>query len=145
MFGRFEGVGFGVQTIGRFTGSVKVLGESNLGTTLPYYDQFTLGGLFNLSGLPRNELLGQTSLFGALILQYRLNKVSGAIVRGLYLGASAEAGNVWQNPADLSLSHMKNAGSFFIAADTLIGPLYIAYGRASGGQHSFYFYLNRPF
>jgi NTE family protein len=32
----------------------------------------------------------------------------------------------------------------FLAADTFLGPVYFAYGRATGGQSSFYLLLGRP-
>ena len=35
------------------------------------------------------------------------------------------------------------AGSVFLAADTWLGPFYVAWGLASGGQRSFYLYLGR--
>ena len=43
-----------------------------------------------------------------------------------------------------SASGLITAGSVFLAADTWLGPFYFAYGRASGGQSSFYLYLGRP-
>jgi hypothetical protein len=35
--------------------------------------------------------------------------------------------------------------SAFVAVDTPIGPVYLAYGRAAAGLGSFYFFLGRPF
>ena len=37
-------------------------------------------------------------------------------------------------------------GSFsvFWGADTIIGPVYLAYGRSTSGHDSFYFLLGRP-
>jgi NTE family protein len=144
-YDRLDGTVVGVRTLGRFTGLVRLSGGDGLGTRLPFYDQFTLGGLFNLSGLPRNQLLGETYGFAGAILLYRLNDTPGFLIRGLYVGTSVEAGNVWRTRSEASLSNLKNAGSVFLSADTLIGPAFLAYGRASGGSHAYYFYLSRLF
>jgi NTE family protein len=66
------------------------------------------------------------------------------ILKNLYLGGSAEAGNAWATRAAVTLSGMRTAGSVFAITDTLLGPLVLAYGR-SGGNAWFYFFLNRPF
>jgi NTE family protein len=61
-----------------------------------------------------------------------------------YVGGSAEIGNVWRNRDAISLADTYKAGSVFVAADTLFGPLYFAWGHASGGESSFYLLLGRP-
>ncbi|HEY5310646.1 MAG TPA: hypothetical protein VIK97_19175, partial [Casimicrobiaceae bacterium] len=66
------------------------------------------------------------------------------IGRGIFLGGSLETGNVWQQRSDVSASGLITGGSLFLAADTWVGPFYFAYGRASGGQSSFYLYFGRP-
>jgi NTE family protein len=66
------------------------------------------------------------------------------IGRGIFAGGSIETGNVWQQRNDVSASGLRTAGSVFLAADTWVGPFYLAYGRTSGGQSSFYVYLGRP-
>ncbi|MGH9317840.1 MAG: BamA/TamA family outer membrane protein, partial [Thermoanaerobaculia bacterium] len=144
-YDKFEGKIVGVQTLGRWSGLLKVDGGDSLGTTIPYYDTFSLGGLFKLSGRPIDQLRGQTYALGAAALYYRLNAKSGLIVKDMYVGISAEAGNTWDSRKDASLSNMTNAGSVFLSINSIIGPVYIAYGRASGGLHSFYFTLNRAF
>ncbi len=37
------------------------------------------------------------------------------------------------------------AGSLFVGAETYLGPLYLAYGRAEGGHQSLYLYLGHKF
>ena len=37
------------------------------------------------------------------------------------------------------------AGSLFLAMNTPIGPVYLAYGRAEGGIDALHFFLGRPF
>jgi NTE family protein len=144
-YDKLEGTLLGVQTLGRWTGGFKLAGGDSLGTTLPYYDAFVLGGLFDLSGRPIGQLRGQTYLLGALALYYRLNAKSGLIIKDLYVGVTAEVGNAFNRHQDVTLSHMENAGSIFAIANTLIGPVYLAWGRSSGGFSSFSVALNKPF
>ena len=93
--------------------------------------------------------LGKTSLAGAVAneLGAPLRTTSGpAIERPGDLAAllsNLEAGNVWNNRGDVSLTGLYTAGSAFVAADTWLGPFYFAYGRASGDHSSFYIFLGR--
>jgi NTE family protein len=144
-YDKFEGAIVGVQTLGRLTGLLKVAGGDSLGTTLPYYDTFSLGGLFRLSGRPPDQLRGQAYGLTAALLYYRLNEKSGLIIKDTYVGVSIEAGNTWDPRTSASFSNLTSAGSVFVAVNTLIGPIYLAYGRASNGLSSFYFTLNRAF
>jgi NTE family protein len=40
---------------------------------------------------------------------------------------------------------LKHALTLLFGADTRLGPLYFAYGRAEGGNSLFYLYLGRTF
>ena len=56
---------FGVQTIGRWTGLAKFEGGTGLGTQIPFYDEYRLGGPFRLSGRPIGQLYGNTYALGS--------------------------------------------------------------------------------
>lgn len=135
----------GVQTVGRWTGLAKFEGGTGLGTQIPFYNEFNLGGLFRLSGRPINQLAGNTYALGALLLYYRLSDTEGAIVKNLSAGVSLEGGNTWAYQAPVSWQGMKTAGSVYIVADTIIGPFFIGYGRSGSQNQSAYLYLNRSF
>lgn len=104
---------------------------------------FTLGGFLQLSGLRTDQLRGNYVGFGRVVYLHELGR-SSAIGRGLYVGASLELGNTWGARSDVSVTGLVGAGSAFFAADTYIGPFYVAYGRASNGNSSFYLFLGRP-
>lgn len=104
---------------------------------------FQLGGLFNLSGLRSNQLAGNYLGFGRLVYRQHMGALP-FLGRAWYVGASLEAGNVWRERADASVSDLVKAGSVFLTADTYLGPFYFAWGKASGGQSSWYVYLGRP-
>jgi NTE family protein len=104
---------------------------------------FNLGGFLQLSGLRTNQLSGNYVGFVRGVYYHQIANIP-VIGRAVYAGASVEAGNVWTTSSDISASGLRTAGSIFVAADTWLGPFYVAYGRASGGQSSFYLFLGRP-
>ena len=107
---------------------------------------FSLGGLFSLSGYAPDELNGKHAAMGRLLYYRRLGDGTMPILdTPLYLGFSLEAGNVWQDSDDIGISNTLTAGSAFIIIDTLIGPLYLAYGAAEGDRSSAYLFLGQTF
>jgi len=143
-YDKIAGAALGVHTIGRWTGLAKVEGGSGLSSNIPFYDEFQLGGLFRLSGRPTGQITGDRYGLATFLLYYRLTKEPGAVIKGLYAGVSAEAGNTWAFGTPATFSGMKGGGSFFVVADTLIGPLFIGYGHSSSNS-SAYLFLNRSF
>ena len=107
---------------------------------------FTLGGLFSLSGLAAGQISGQHRGIGRL-LYYRLlgGPSSTPLSVPIYIGASLEAGNVWSSTNDVSIDNTLTAGSIFVVFDTILGPLYLAYGAAEGGHRSGYLFLGQTF
>lgn len=118
---------------------------SSLGSPLPYYDLFELGGLFRLSGLAPRQILGEKGGLAALVYYARIGEMRGTLGRGIYAGASAEAGNLWARSANPAWRDLWLAGSVFVGADTVVGPVYLAYGRSELGSGKFYLYVGRTF
>jgi NTE family protein len=118
---------------------------TDLGSDLPSYDAFRLGGFLNLSGLNPNELAGSQMGQASLITYRKVGAVPGLFGGDLYLGGSFEAGNVWQREASSSLSDLRYAGSIWGGVDTLFGPLYAAWGLSEGGRNQWYIFLGRIF
>ncbi len=118
-------------------------GGTNLGSDIPFYDQFPVGGLFSLSGFKDGQLNGQ--VFGVARLGYyrRSGKLSGLVGRGIYSGGWLEAGNAWATSREASVSDLHYAATLFLGVDTLFGPLYLAYGHADGGHNAFYLSMGR--
>src|SRR5262249_47967085 len=136
---------YGVQTIGRWTGDVRVSYGDNFNSATPFQGLFFLGGLFNLSGRPRDQLYGSTAAIGVLRTRYHLLKTPGTIISGIDVGASAEMGNAWLQRSDASFSSMHHGGSVFLVTDTLAGPLYVAYVRCVKKHHALSLLLTRLF
>ena len=107
---------------------------------------FSLGGLFRLSGYAPDELQGRHMGIGRLLYYYRLGDQALPVLdTPIYVGASIEAGNVWQSSDAIGLDNTLFASSVYVVFDTLLGPLYIAYGAAEGGRQSAYLFLGQTF
>ena len=119
---------------------------ASYGTTLegddPLYKRYRLGGFMKLSGLELNQLSGQHFGLASLGYQrylYRSNYFP------LYAGAVLQAGNTWEEKSDISASNLIASGTAYVGADTPIGPLYLGYGLAEGGNNALYLFLGQPF
>jgi NTE family protein len=118
-------------------------GGTNLGSTIPFYDEFGAGGLFSLSGFKQGQLRGQ--LFGMSRAGYyrRSGKLSGVFGQGIYLGGWLEAGNAWAASRDVGLDDLHYAATLALGVDSFLGPIFIAYGHADGGHDAFYLSMGR--
>jgi NTE family protein len=67
------------------------------------------------------------------------------LTEGMYAGASLEAGRIGGPLIPGSPTGMLTSGALILAADTVLGPVYFAYGIAEKDNRSFYFYLGLPF
>jgi len=133
-------------TITKSWGKNTLLGSVEYNTTIsgtaPIQSLFRAGGIFNLSGFNTNELSGQHYARAAGVY-YR--ELGNSNFLPLYAGVTLELGNVFQNRDDIGLSDSIYAGSLFLGADSFIGPVYLAYGHAEGGNSAYYIYLGRGF
>jgi len=109
-------------------------------------NKYSLGGLFELTGLSTNELLGDNSALLSAVYFYELKRIEIIPNRPalLYLGASAEMGKVWKN-TNLTDDRWIGSGSVFAAADTIIGPIYLAWGITDNGHKAAHLALRPAF
>lgn len=105
---------------------------------------FPLGGLFNLSGYAPYSFLGDNVVFGILKYTYEIKDGGffGTLNTPLYAGFSLETGDAWSDNNDIEL---KYSGTAYVAADTFMGPLYLAVGGSAEGKTSVYLYLGEKF
>ena len=80
-----------------------------------------------------------------LIYYHNFGAKQGAFGIPIYVGASLEAGNVWQTRHAMGFDDVIVAGSVFVGLDTPLGPVYLAYGHAEGGKNSAYLFLGQTF
>lgn len=104
--------------------------------------RFPAGGFLRLSGLEQGQLGGPHAGIMRLVYFRRVGTSAGDLLElPIYLGASVEAGNVWQSRDDAGFDDLIMNGSVFLGLDTFIGPLYLAVGLAEGGQRNFYLFI----
>lgn len=119
--------------------------NGKIGPDLPFYENFNLGGFLNLSGYPFDGLSDQYSGLAKLIYYRKVAGSGSRLLGAIYAGGSLEAGGAWHRVDDIGTQGLIYAGSVFVGMDTVMGPLYLAYGHAEKGNHAFYFYLGRGF
>ncbi len=148
------GADFSFDTIAAELASTWSYGKSSLQLGLSYattinsdnavQEFFPLGGFWRLSGLERGEISGPHAALARLVYYRRIGSEGGLFDVPLYLGASFEAGNVWQLRSEIGFDSMLINGSLFAGMDTFFGPLYLAAGFAQGGHTNFYLFLGAP-
>lgn len=105
----------------------------------------TLGGFLNLGGFQRDELTGSEVVLGQVVY---LREFAGyRTVGGLpvFLGGAIEAGNTWDDRDERDTSDLIASGTLIAATDTLLGPLFLAWGRTDQGNDSGYLVLGHQF
>jgi NTE family protein len=129
-------------TWGRNTLFAGALVNATVDGTAPIQSLNRLGGFLRLSGFDEDRLTGQQAGLARLVYLRRINDVQRLRT---YLGASLEAGNVWEDTGDIGFGDHILAGSLFVGTDTPIGPIYLSYGRNDSGEGSVYLFLGPLF
>ena len=107
------------------------------GPTDQVQDFYTLGGLFDLSGLSPDEISGPQFAIARAIMYRRIGSgQDGLFDVPTYLGFSVELGNVWRRRSDVSVDSALLNGAAFVGFDTLLGPIYVAAGFGEGGERT---------
>jgi NTE family protein len=113
-------------------------------TDLPEF--YSLGGLFNLSGLAPSSLTGEDYAIARAIYFRKIGHGGeGFFEFPAYIGMSFEAGNVWQRHGEIGFGSLRKDGSIFVAFDTPLGPVYLGSGYDQSGTAGYYLFLGRTF
>ncbi|MCC2637190.1 MAG: Patatin [Moraxellaceae bacterium] len=132
-------------TRGRTTVQVNLRAASSLDTTLPFYDAFGLGGLFNLSAYPPDYFLGNEVVSGGLLLYRQVSTLPAALGRGVYAGTALEAGRMTGVLPGYAAPDEALSGGLFLAADTVLGPFYLLGAVGDRQQRALYLALGVSF
>lgn len=108
----------------------------------PTQSRFRLGGLFNLPGFVTNELSGQHLFLLRGGYQKQLDSILGTEP---YLGFTLQHGNVFQDKADIRFSDGVTSVGTWLGWDSLLGPIFLGYGRADTGDSSAYLSIGSLF
>ena len=133
-----------VRTFGRHSFSVGALLNVALDDDTVVQNFYPLGGFLWLSGLAQGEISGPHAGVARLVYYRRSGDTGGLFEIPLYIGASLEAGNVWERRSDIGFDSMITSGSLFVGLDTFFGPVYLAAGLADGGRTNFYLSVGVP-
>ena len=98
---------------------------------MPFFDEFSLGGLGNFIGLHDDEFLGDKLLLGNIDLRFK-------IINRLYLSGCYNAGNIWNKLDRVRLSRLRYSAGLGLGVKTPIGPIESWYGRTSTGLDALY-------
>lgn len=146
-FEQFQIQGSMAKSIGKHSGILGAKYQTTTTGEASFDAQFTLGGLFRLSGLAEQQLFGQHAALLTFIYYYSLKNIS--VIPNypfpLYLGLSLETGNTWQARSSIQDRSFRKAGSLFLGLDTIIGPFYFGYGFAENGKRALHLFMGRPF
>jgi NTE family protein len=105
-----------------------------------------LGGLFSFSGYAPEEVEGRYGAIGRLLYYYQLSSANlSALDTSIYIGASVEAGYFRNDLNRPQYNNLLMAGSVFVMLDTILGPVYLAYGAAEHDHRSAYLFLGQTF
>lgn len=113
-------------------------GQSSWGEANPLTRSTFLGGFTNLSGYTERELVGTQSLLLRTVYYRDFTDATRMFSVPAYIGASLEAGNVWETRDEVSLGSLIVSGSLFIGTVTPFGPVFLGYGHADTGSSSWY-------
>ncbi len=117
--------------------------------TLPFSENFRLGGVNQFYGLNKNERYGRQLFLGSAEYRFRIPVdlwKNNFLIKNSYLSVRYDLGGLWENPELLfAIDDFFYGLGGYIAFDTLLGPMYFSYGRTSLGQSLGYFSLGFDF
>ncbi len=131
-------------TFGPHTINAHVTGGTDLGSDMPFYDTFVLGGPLRLSGYHIDEFSGNRMALARLMYYNRTLPLPDLFGSGVYVGASLEAGRMSNRFTLASTQGSVFSGSLFLGADTFIGPAYLGMGFAEKGRFTVYMMIGVP-
>jgi len=134
----------GAKTYRAHTLNLTASGGSSLGSDIPAYDTFVLGGPLQLSGYHINEFSGRNMALGRLMYYNRALPLPDLLGSGVYAGASLEAGRMSGRFNSTSTGGATWSGSVFLGAATFLGPAYFGLGFGEAGRASLYLVIGVP-
>lgn len=117
-------------------------GGTTFGRTAPLFQQFTLGGLFNVGGYGSGEFRSSNYLKGGIGVLRETFSAPAYIGGRLYLGGWYEGGSAFENFGAAKYRQSVTGGAVL---ETRIGPIFLGGSFGEGGSRKLYFSLGRFF
>ncbi|MFO1258396.1 MAG: patatin-like phospholipase family protein [Gammaproteobacteria bacterium] len=113
----------------------------------PLHSQFALGGLFRLSGISINQLKGQEAALLSGIYYYEIAeaKLIPNYPFPVYVGASLETGNAWEDRKSVLAHAYRPSGSLFLGFNSALGPIYFGLGVTNPGRRAIHLSIGSRF
>ncbi len=117
--------------------------------SMPFSENFRMGGLHNFYGLHENEYFGRQLVLGSAAYRFkvpwRINK-KNYLIKNTYLSLRYDFAGLWKDPELVfSMDDFFSGFGGYVGLQTSLGPLYAAYGRTDRGDSMFYFSLGLSF
>ena len=127
-----------IVLLGRLYGAAATRG------TLPGYDAASLGGFLNLSGFVKDQMLGDSALYGHM----RAEKIVGHMPLGLRgdlrVGLALEAGRVDRRYTETQLQGWQRSTALYLGGETPLGMMYLGLGHAPNGMTNVFVFVGTP-
>ena len=113
--------------------------------SMPFSENFRLGGLNSFYGLHQNEYYGRQLVTMNVEYRYQLPwhfSAQNFIFKNTYLSLRYDFGGIWKKPALVFTSDDFFSGfGVNLGIETLFGPLHLSYGQTTRGKSMLYFSL----
>jgi NTE family protein len=125
-------------------GTLSLIGEGDttFHSNAPAVLKFTLGGLFRMGALSRDEFRGNHLYYGSVGYLYKIADMPPLIGEKISAGAWYEFGSAFDNSDEINTLHDVTLG---IIAETFLGPAFVGGSFGEGGRANFYFAIGRFF
>ena len=140
---RLEGMAAYALPVGSSVAQLRVAGGSSLGSSLPAYDLFQLGGPVSFPGFAIGELRGEGFWTVSTTYLKRVAEISTLFDQALYVGATLTAGAM-DDQFDYPGAGVLYSGALLLSGRTPLGPVTVSLAGTSQGDWQIAFDLGRP-
>jgi len=114
---------------------------------LPIYDAFNLGGFNQMSGYPYERFRSQEFEYNRISIYRNIPPLLalniGGLIEKFQAGASFEMARIRRSFDSQTPDSKYYSGSLFVGARTMLGPVYLSYGRSGDGNNTLWLTLGR--
>ena len=132
-------------TFGAHTLLPKISMGSSLGSDLPFYALFDVGGMHDFAGMAPYQMRGNYYGIGSLGYLYQISQLPPTLGGGLFFISRVDAGNAWYKSSEIALDNISYGGLVGFGAHTIVGTCFLAVGKAESIDTRFYFLLGNTF
>jgi NTE family protein len=109
------------------------------------FNAFELGGFPRMAAYAPGQLSGNHGGVVGLMYYRRIGGLRLLTQSPIYFGGLVEAGNLWNQRSEMSLSDLHTSASLFFGADSFLGPVYLGYAVGDDGQTAAFLYIGQLF